>query len=214
MARPVFNRKGMKVPGMFQAGGNTPKRQQRTPDKSQQERETFNTSALQQAKRDLSKDTANFQRFQQANQFDASMPSNDPRQPGLIDDGTRQQAQSYVEGMKSQQSLIATVEAAMRENIELQRQLQVKQSQDAQQQIINSGRKQTKDHTKSPTPRQMGGGLGKTPFDVINERNRPPSLNEMNASKMNKQMSPADIKAIKEKAESMRRGGFIKMKYN
>jgi len=215
MARPVFNRKGMKVPGMFQQGGNTPKKQKpRTPDRSQQERDAFNTSALDQAKRNLSKDVANFQRFQQANQFDASMPSNSPSQPGNMTPELQQQAQSYITGMKDQQSLIATVEAAMRENIELKRQMQVQAAESAQQQLINSGRKEIKDHTKSPTPRQMGGNIGKTPFDIINERNKPATLNEMNVSNTNKKMSPADIRAIKEKAESMRRGGFIKMKYN
>jgi hypothetical protein len=126
----------------------------------------------------------------------------------------QQQAQSYITGMKDQQSLIATVEAAMRENIELKRQMQVQAAESAQQQLINSGRKEIKDHTQSPTPRQMGGNIGKTSFDIINERNKPATLNEMNVSNTNKKMSPADIRAIKEKAESMRRGGFIKMKYN
>jgi hypothetical protein len=204
MARPVFNSKGARVPGMFQEGGNAPKKKNTGTTRQQ-----YNQDALGKAKQDLAKDAENFQRFQQANQFDASMPGGNM----MLDQRTRQQAQTYIQGMKDQQSLINTVEAAMRENIELKRQMQVQAAESAQQQLINSGRKKQKDMTNANTPRQMGGGLGKTRFETINERNKPLSPMEMNPPN-NKKMSAADVRAIKEKAESLRRGGFIKMKYN
>ena len=160
MARPVFNRKGMKVPGMFQAGGNIPKNK----PKQGGQRQIFNTDSLSKAKQDLAKDSTNFQRFQQANQFDASMTGGNM----MLDDRTRQQAQTYMQGMKDQQSLINTVEAAMRENIELKKQMQVQAAEVAQKDLINSGRKKQKDLTNASTPMQMGGNLGKTKFDVIN----------------------------------------------
>jgi hypothetical protein len=183
MARPVFNRQGKRVPGMYQAGGNTP-RQQNIPGQKQQ-RQVYNTDALAQVKNDLAKDTANFERFQRENQFDASMPMNHPSQ-GTMDPRMQQQAQSYIQGMKDQKSLIETVEAAMRQNIELQKQMRVMQAE---------------------------GNLGKTKFDVINERNRILEADEMNPPS-NKKMTPSDMRKIKDKAESLRRGGFIKMKYN
>jgi hypothetical protein len=197
MARPVFNRKGTKVPGMFQEGGKTPKKQM-----SKMTRQQYNQDALGKAKQDLMKDQNNFALWQR----DSMLGGN---QNLMLDERARSQAQTYMQGMKDQQSLINTVEAAMRENIELKKQMEVQAAESAQQQLINSGRKPQKDMTNANTPRQMGGSA----FDVINERNRPLTPMEMNPPN-NRKMSPGDIRAIKEKAESLRRGGFIKMKYN
>jgi len=162
--------------------------------------------ALGKAKQDLMKDQNNFALWQRDNMLGGN-------QNLMLDERARSQAQTYIQGMKDQQSLIATVEAAMRENIELKRQMQVQAAESAQQQLIDSGRKKQKDMTNANTPRQMGGGLGKTRFETINERNKPLSPMEMNPPN-NRKMSAADVRAIKEKAESLRRGGFIKMKYN
>jgi hypothetical protein len=205
MARPVLNRKGTKVPGMFQEGGNAPKKQMPKVTKQQYDklRQGQNPQdALGKAKQDLMKDQNNFALWQRDNMLGGN-------QNLMLDERARSQAQTYIQGMKDQQSLIATVEAAMRENIELKKQMEVQAAQSAQQQLINSGRKKQKDMTNANTPRQMGGSA----FDVINERNKPPTPMEMNPPS-NRKMSPGDIRAIKEKAESLRRGGFIKMKYN
>ena len=196
MARPVFNSKGTKVPGMFQQGGNTPKKN------TKMSRQQYNQDALGKAKQDLTKDAENFALWQRDNTLGGN-------QNLMLDERAKSQAQTYMQGMKDQQSLINTVEAAMRENIELKKQMQMQAAEAAQQQLINSGRKKQKDMKNANTPRQMGGSA----FDVINERNKPLTPMEMNPPS-NKKMSPGDIRAIKEKAESLRRGGFIKMKYN
>jgi hypothetical protein len=190
---------------MFQEGGNAPKKQMPKVTKQQYDklRQGQNPQdALGKAKQDLMKDQNNFALWQRDNMLGGN-------QNLMLDERARSQAQTYIQGMKDQQSLIATVEAAMRENIELKKQMEVQAAQSAQQQLINSGRKKQKDMTNANTPRQMGGSA----FDVINERNKPPTPMEMNPPS-NRKMSPGDIRAIKEKAESLRRGGFIKMKYN